>query len=265
MKKIGLFASLFVISLLLASIVMATGSSSGSSSVSSAKQSIAEIAKYLTILKKLNECSTESDCYGKGKCMAGGAILECTCYRGKCFPGLIEQKSADETIEAELKKLLTCEDKPTLPARIACRLKNKNLTEASIPESCRVLDSTNKGKCILYYAKIQHCYNETGVEKDKCFKRVAGIVGKKIKEVKEEFKKNKQAHKDYLLALLYDLQEKVEKQVEKERLTAEEGAEIIAKITEIKTSVSEGKAKKDIKAGIEYLKKLWKERIKNEN
>jgi hypothetical protein len=63
---------------------------------------------------------------------------------------------------------------------------------------------------------------------------------------------------------LYDLQEKVEKQVEKEKLTTDEGAELITKITEIKTSVSEGKAKKYIKAMIEELKKLWKEKIKDE-
>jgi hypothetical protein len=155
-----------------------------------------------------------------------------------------------------------CEEYENRKERIKCRLdyikENKENFEAlynKIPESCRNLDFENRGKCVSFYQKSQACYEKNGIEKNKCFKRIANFAKANLKDEKEG--KNQKA-RDYVILLLYDIQEKVEEAIKNQKIDAEKGSDIINKITEIKEDILSGKTKNEIKPKFAELKELLK-------
>src|SRR3989344_307705 len=117
-----------------------------------------------------------------------------------------------------------------LKERIKCRLENHNRFEnfSDSDESCEGL--RNKGLCVALYVISQHCYKiEDGEKRDRCFKMVS------------EFR---EIH--------------VGSEVNKSKLTSEQGATLIEKIVEIKQSILNGESKESIKSQIRELKNLWK-------
>ena len=62
-------------------------------------------------------------------------------------------------------------------------------------------------RCKQFYENSQKCYLKKGKYKNKCFKRLANFAKAKLKDEKEN--KNKKS-RDYVILLLYDIQEKIE-------------------------------------------------------
>lgn len=62
----------------------------------------------------------------------------------------------------------------------------------------------------------------------------------------------------YMVLVLYNLQERVEKAVEKERLTVDEGAILVNKIVEIKRAILDGAAKTEIRTMLQELREIWR-------
>lgn len=149
-------------------------------------------------------------------------------------------------------KTLVCESQSTLNARIKCRLEQRGISALNVTEeSCRVL--ANPANCQSLYAKVASCYNLiSGQQKDQCFKRIAGFTSAKVKE--EASANNKEALRNYLIFLLYDLQERVEKAYENNAITSEQTSETISLIVQIKQKILQNQTKSQVKPFIQELK-----------
>lgn len=146
--------------------------------------------------------------------------------------------------------------------RIKCRLENHNRFEnfSDSDESCEGLK--NKGLCVALYTISQHCYTiEDGEKRDRCFKMVSEFreihVGNEVNKSENKTEARERV-KHYMVLVLYNLQEKVEKAVNKSKLTPEQGATLIEKIVEIKQNILNGESREAIKSQIRELKNLWK-------
>ena len=142
--------------------------------------------------------------------------------------------------------------------RIRCRIiQGANYTAPSdnVPEACRLQNETKKGRCVAFYATIRTCYKLPAKAKDACFRWASGLV-KKFSEETQEGRKEKA--RDYMITLLYDLEERVEKTQEKGKIDADEAASLVDKIVEIKKAILEGKTKAEIKSMLRELKDMWR-------
>ena len=108
---------------------------------------------------------------------------------------------------------------------------------------------------MAFYATIRTCYKLPAKAKDACFRRASGLV-KKFSEETQEGRKEKA--RDYMITLLYDLEERVEKTQEKGKIDADEAASLVDKIVEIKKAILEGKTKAEIKSMLRELKDMWR-------
>ncbi len=155
-----------------------------------------------------------------------------------------------------------CSKLPSEMGRIRCRLKHGDGYIASpgeIPEACKLRTEEKRGRCVAFYNAIQKCYdNKKGKDKDLCFRKASGLQ-KKISEENVEGRKEKA--RNYMMTLLYELEERVEKFNAKGKITEEKSAEIISKIIEIKKSILEGETKETIRPELEELKQLWRSSI----
>lgn len=173
-------------------------------------------------------------------------------------------KISNKSVEEKKAVREACENTEDRKERIKCRLQyikdNKEDFEApynKIPETCRNLTNfENRGKCVSFYQKSQACYEKNGIDKNKCFKRLANFAKANIKDEKNE--RNQKA-RDYTLLLLYDIQQKIELAVKNDKIDAEEGSKVIEKIVEIKEDILAGKTKKEIKPQFLELKNLIKD------
>lgn len=140
--------------------------------------------------------------------------------------------------------------------RIKCRLEQKGLdATVGYEESCRNLPDPQN--CQSLYNKVASCYNFNGIQKDQCFKRVAGFLGKG--NIKSEGANNKGALRNYAVFLLYDLQERVEKANEAGSINSQQAADIIDLIVQIKQQIFANKTKAEVKPLIEQLKLKWRD------
>src|SRR3989344_6948731 len=110
-----------------------------------------------------------------------------------------------------------------LKERIKCRLENHNRFEnfSDSDESCEGL--RNKGLCVALYVISQNCYKiEDGEKRDRCFKMVSEFreihVGSEVNESENKTEARERV-KHYMVLVLYNLQQKVEKAVNKSKLT----------------------------------------------
>jgi hypothetical protein len=158
-----------------------------------------------------------------------------------------------------------CEKYKNRKERIRCRLKyiKKHKEEFKAPdnkapEACRRLGKDKMKRCKQFYENSQKCYLKKGKSKNKCFKHLANFANAKLKDEKENKNKNKKS-RDYVILLLYDIQEKIEKAIENERVDADKGAEAIDKIVEIKEDILNGIKKNVIKPKMLQLRTLLKD------
>ncbi|HLC81515.1 MAG TPA: hypothetical protein VJH68_02560, partial [Candidatus Nanoarchaeia archaeon] len=126
-----------------------------------------------------------------------------------------------------------CEDLEILQKRIKCRLEKSS--SADIPEAC--LDLPIQGLCQDFYDRAGYCYDLSNDEKDSCFRAESGY----------RTNPHGQEKRLYINALLYELEEYVEDDFEQKGLTAEEAANFITDITNMKRALLSGKPLSEIK------------------
>lgn len=154
---------------------------------------------------------------------------------------------------------IDCENSEIRRDRIKCRLEyiknNKDYKNFNVlPEACRKIKDENK--CLRLYEKSQSCYEKTGREKNKCFKKVIGFARAKLKDENPADRNNKA--REYIVLLLYDVQEKIEDAIENNKIDVYKGAEIVDKIVEIKQMILNGDSKNDIKPSMIELREMIK-------
>ena len=158
----------------------------------------------------------------------------------------------------------TCDDYERRNDRILCRLaqgENYHPRNGTIPEACQNLD--NPIPCQNLYRNVQRCYQFEGTEKDRCFKKVIGFTHAKLADVNATGKGR--IARDYMVVLLYDLQEEVEEKFDNGEITEEEALALINKITEIKQKILEGASKRDIQPLVQQLKQRWRSTFSSSN
>ena len=154
-----------------------------------------------------------------------------------------------------------CDLLPKEEGRIRCRLKygqNYTAPPGEVPEACRLDNPEKRGRCVAFYNAIQKCYIMHGEDKDLCFKKASGLKKKFSEEGQEE---RKQKARDYMITLLYDLEERAEKFNQRGKLTEDQTTEIIVKIVEVKKAILEGKTKEEIRPMLQELKTLWRSSV----
>ena len=153
----------------------------------------------------------------------------------------------------------TCDDLDTQRERIKCRLVLASEYKPKvnlIPEGCRRLASPEA--CKRLYRESAGCYELRGKEKNACFRRISGFIKEKINDETEN-KTNKT--RNYVVLLLYDLQERVEEAQAENKITEDEATDLVNKITEIKQDILDGKKKDEIRKRLVELKQMWRSSI----
>ncbi|MBR9699644.1 hypothetical protein GOV09_04265 [Candidatus Woesearchaeota archaeon] len=145
-----------------------------------------------------------------------------------------------------------CDNKITLPLRIRCRLENKVEGEGT-PEACA--SAKNPEACAQLYKNSESCYMNKGKAKDACFRRMAGFARSNLAE---QGAHDKEAVRNYLVLLLYDLQERVEKAYEGEKLESDKAAGLISQIVQIKQAVLKETSSSEIKLLMSRFKDQYK-------
>jgi hypothetical protein len=180
----------------------------------------------------------------------------------------VKEETTQETSEDETEKS-RCDSLKDREERIKCRLikareykqekREADYESTELPESCMRLAEktgnkvTTKEECRRLYNSLQPCYSMSGIEKPRCFREKAGLSGAALKSGEPE----KVRH--YIVALLYDIQERIEEQNEKGTITDDKAAEIIDLILEIKENLMNGETREIIKPKMQQLKSLLQE------
>ncbi|GEM_PF-4099973 len=174
-------------------------------------------------------------------------LFSLTAYaKGGSSGGSVTSK---KTIEVAAPQPPNCEEFSLSKQRIECRLQYGQ-QEETVPEPCRVAND-QKDACIKYYKDALPCYELNGREKDRCFKEKSGITKSK----------GKLELRYYILALLYDLEEKVEDAQKEGKLSVQTAAELIDDIVTIKIKVLTNKSKEDLLKSLNNLKQKWPKSI----
>lgn len=150
----------------------------------------------------------------------------------------------------------TCETYSNIESRIRCRFQNKAVAEREsynvVEEACRGHANATISACENLYKRSHACYDMTSpVAKKRCFLNESGIninMGGTFRAAPAESKRN------YVVLLLYDLQERIEHMQEEGQLTAEEATSLVSQIVEIKRMIISGQKRSDIVLKINEFK-----------
>lgn len=152
-----------------------------------------------------------------------------------------------------------CENPQNRAKRIKCRLaKGDSLAPANtVPEACRLAD--NRGRCVSLYSSLIGCYERNGRAKDKCYKKAIGFTKAKLSDVPAS--ERPQRSRDYVIALLYDLQERVVRLNEDGEIDPDNAADMLDKIVEIKESILNGGTRAEVRPMVQELRNLWRSNV----
>lgn len=151
---------------------------------------------------------------------------------------------------------IDCDNITSRRERIKCRLQNVEEDDGEIdydkrtPEACRSI--RNPVACVALYKNVQkrQCYEQNATEKDECFRNVTGFK-------KQE--RNETSAREYLVLLLYELQERIEIANEDGNVSDDDAANIIELIVEIKQDILNGEKKNVILPKFQELRDLIRE------
>lgn len=143
-----------------------------------------------------------------------------------------------------------CNELSNLEERIKCRLEN-SAPAPQTPEACRTLEEPTKQECVSFYSSVAECYSLSRTEKDLCFRKKSGLSETSIRTA------NSKAIRNYIVALLYDLQERIELAEEQNSISTEEASEAITMIVTTKEKVLQKASKDEVKQEIELIKQKW--------
>lgn len=260
---------LSIISLLfLSTFVLAAGSSTANAQTN--KQCVTNSdcelrSVYLcngnNLVEASKECFSISDgdvvipnCSNPSERPSGGTYsyaTSCKCVSSTCYA---DTTSRPGEIAA------TCEDKVTLRERIKCRMENPAIARkeayGASEEACRGHADATRSACENLYKNSVMCYNMSdSVEKKRCFLVASGVslnAQGTFRAAPDDSKRN------YVVLLLYDLQERIETMQEEGKITVDEASSLIAKIVEIKRMIIAGENRSDIVANIKPFKEEYR-------
>ena len=174
------------------------------------------------------------------------------------FSNLVVAKGGGSSTISKSKEI-NCDERLTIKDRIQCKLE-RNEEDISVYEACKVL-TAGSNDCVTLHKRVYSCYEEIGEAKDKCFKAKA-----KFNHVSLE-KESKEADgsikiKNYILFLLYDLEEMVEDSYEANKINSDEASDLIVFIIEAKQQLLMKKPNSEIKSAVNKLKNRWNEVMK---
>ncbi len=154
---------------------------------------------------------------------------------------------AVQKIDKDGNAVINCEGFSAPRNRIKCRLEN-DMDAQGNPEPCRALTTTKAASCSKLYADGLPCYEKTGKEKDACFRTISN--------------EGNSAKDDYIVLLLYDLEEYVEEGLEDGTIGIGRAADLITEIVEIKIAVLNKASKSSIATQVANLRNKWPGGIK---
>ncbi len=163
-----------------------------------------------------------------------------------------QTKSTEQENQQTQPSTKNCDEMTGLQARIKCRME-KEKPEPETPEACQNIE--RKQGCITLYQNSENCYKMRGKNKDKCFKQNAGI-GQSISQTARE---NPQAIRNYVVLLLYDLQERIEKAQANGEISTEQASKLIATIVEIKQDTMSDASPQQIQSKVKTFKSNYKQ------
>ncbi len=140
------------------------------------------------------------------------------------------------TTDAPTEEEKTCDELTSLSQRVKCRLEKGG--DEGVHESCDA--AADKNACDKLYKEVYPCYSKSGKSKDKCFRNVAG-----------------KSKRNYVLFLLYDLEERAEKAYDAGKITSDRAAFLISKIIETKKKVISNESPTRVRPFIAELRKMW--------
>ena len=166
---------------------------------------------------------------------------------------------------------IDCEANDAIRDRIKCRLGEERKARLQardyvqdsdvVPEACRRLGVDSKERCRAFYTKTATCYErDHGKTRDECFKRAAGITRAKLDRNTDEG-----AVRNYIVAVLYNLEERIEDVNDEGKITDDEAADLLAQITDIKHSIlNEDKTREEIRTDMQEFKQDFRSAIQDE-
>ncbi|MEK6894649.1 MAG: hypothetical protein AABX10_04250 [Nanoarchaeota archaeon] len=161
---------------------------------------------------------------------------------------------------ANTASVITCENTLTLRERIKCRIENPSVAQReayeSVEEACRGHANATISACENLYRNSARCYNEeNSIDRKKCFLEESGVninAGGTFRATPTESKRN------YVVLLLYELQERIEGYAEEGKITTDQASSLITKIVEIKRMIIAGESRANIEAKIIEFKKEYR-------
>lgn len=155
-----------------------------------------------------------------------------------------------------------CETIDTPKERILCRFRvpeaereSYNQRYSVVEEACR--GSEKEDSCMQLYRRLGPCYKETDpVVAKRCMLKESGIninSGGTFRSAPKEVKRN------YVVAQLYNLQERIEKLQEDGQITEEQAAELVSSIVEIKKMIINGSPRSEIVPKMQEFKQTYRE------
>mgnify|MGYP001561686937 CR=1 FL=1 len=168
-------------------------------------------------------------------------------------------RNSDSPAQIVVSGRTTCEDIEAIRERIKCRFQYKAVARAEaadvVEEACRGrAGAINEDKCKALYERLKNkkCYDfEDPVAKKRCLLKESGIninTGGTFRAAPNDVKRS------YVVALLYELQERIEKLEANGEITVDESASLVAKIVEIKQMILDGKPRSEIVPKIQAFK-----------
>lgn len=166
----------------------------------------------------------------------------------------------DEVPAATASQVTTCESAVTLRERIKCRMENPSVARReayqAVEEACRGSTSTKMQACENLYKNSAMCYDMAdSIERKRCFLVSSGVslnAGGTFRAAPDDSKRN------YVVLLLYELQERIENKQEEGKITVDEATSLISKIVEIKKMIIAGEKRADIIVNINQFKQEYR-------
>ena len=151
-------------------------------------------------------------------------------------------------VSEPVQETVDCEALDTYGERISCRLEEGS-TEYNTPEACRL--SADTAGCVSLYRVAGPCYTKTAVEKDACFRQSAGV--------EDLSSAGTGAARNYVVFLLYDLQDRIERAYNDGSVTLTEASSLITSIVELKGKLWSDATSADLRADIATFRAEYNE------
>lgn len=177
---------------------------------------------------------------------SGGSMSSGSSNSGGSSSGSITSSSS------QTQNTTDCESYSTVFDRVKCRLQYGE-SATSIPEPCRGLD--NEQTCAQLYKDVTPCYTLAGTSKDQCLKQQAGFTTSTLAGDST----NTPAIRNYVLFLLYDLQDRVENAYNNGQITADQAADVINNIVTAKYTVTRNESTDSIRSSVAIVKQNYNE------